>query len=92
MFQEYLAAISENAPIVIASVLGLGTLYGKFGLSGKVQLAACSITGATVGAGFHIASLGMPASFPEWFYVGLTAVVLGLLPSGIYEAVKAAAK
>jgi hypothetical protein len=89
---EYFLALSKNAPFVTLAVLGMGTLYGKMGLAGKAQLAAAFLTGLLVGGGFQIASVGLPVDFSGWFYVALSAILMGLMPSGVYEAVKAARK
>jgi hypothetical protein len=86
----YFEALSKNAPFVTLAVLGLGTFYGKLGLTGRVQLLAAFITGFLVGGGFQVASVGVPVDFSGWFYVALSAILMGLMPSGVYEAVKAA--
>ena len=87
---EYFLALSKNAPFVTLAVLGLGTFYGKLGLAGRIQLAAAFVTGLLIGGGFQIASVGLPVDFTGWFYVVLSAILMGLMPSGVYEAVKAA--
>ena len=87
---EYFLALSKNAPFVTLAVLGLGTFYGKLGLAGRIQLAAAFVTGLLIGGGFQIASVGLPVDFTGWFYVTLSAILMGLMPSGVYEAVKAA--
>jgi hypothetical protein len=86
----YFESLGKNAPFVTLAVLGLATFYGKAGLSGRMQLLAAFGTGLLVGGAFQVASLGVPADFAGWFYVGLTAVLMGLMPSGVYEAVKVA--
>jgi len=88
---EYFLALSKNAPFVTLAVFGLATFYGKVGLAGKWQLLAAFLTGLVAGGAFQVASLGVPADFAGWFYVSLTAVLMGLMPSGVYEAVKVAA-
>lgn len=87
---EYLLALGKDAPFVTLAVMGLATLYGKLGLSGRWQLLAAFLTGFLGGGAFHVASVGVPADFSGWFYVALSAVLLGLMPSGVYEAIKAA--
>ena len=89
---EYFAALSKNAPFVTLAVLGLATFYGKLGLAGRAQLAAAFVTGLLAGGAFQVASVGMPVDFTGWFYVVLSAILMGLMPSGVYEAVKAASK
>ena len=89
---EYFNAISKNAPFVTLAVLGLGTFYGKLGLTGRAQLLAAFLTGLVSGGAFQIAAVGMPADFTGWFYVALSAILMGLMPSGVYEALKASSK
>ena len=88
MIQDYLLALSKNAPFVIMAVLGLGWLAGQLGASGKLQLAIAFLCGSLIGGAFQIASLGMPKDFSGWFYVGITSIIMGLTPSGFYEALK----
>ena len=89
---EYFLALSKNAPFVIGAVLGLGTLYGKLGAAGRLQLGLSFISGAAIGGAFQVATVGLPGDFAGWFYVGLSSILMGLAPSGVYEAVKAASK
>jgi hypothetical protein len=90
MVQEYFNALSKNAPFVIAAVLGLATLYKSLGLGGRWLLLAAFFTGCLIGAGFQIASVGIPITFTEYFYVLISAILMGLMPTGVYEAIKAA--
>jgi hypothetical protein len=92
MITDYLLALGKNAPFVIMAVLGLAWMAGQLGLQGRVQLAFAFVCGFCIGSAFQIASLGLPADFSAWFYVVITAILMGLLPSGFYEAVKDAAK
>jgi hypothetical protein len=87
---EYFSSLSKNAPFVTLAVMGLATFYGRLGLSGRAQLAAAFVTGLLTGGAFQIASLGIPTDFTGWFYVALSAVLMGLMPSGVYEAIKSA--
>ncbi len=91
MIQEYFLSLSKNAPFVVMAVLGLGWLAGKLGLSGRWQLAAAFGSGVIIGAAFQIASVGIPKTFTEWFYVGITGIIMGLMRSGFYEALKSSA-
>jgi hypothetical protein len=88
MALEYLLALGKNAPFVVMAVLGLGWLAGQLGAKGKVQLAIAFVCGFLIGGGFQIASTGMPATFEQWFYIAITAIIMGLAPSGFYEALK----
>jgi hypothetical protein len=88
MIQDYLLSLSKNAPFVIMAVLGLGWLAGQLGAKGKIQLTIAFLCGFLIGGAFQIASLGMPKDFSGWFYVVITALIMGLAPSGFYEALK----
>lgn len=85
---NYLLALSKNAPFVVMAVLGLGWMAGQFGAKGRLQLAIAFVLGALIGGGFQIASLGMPKDFAGWFWTAITALVMGLMPSGFYEVLK----
>lgn len=87
-FTKFFEASSENAPILVLVVLGLVTLYGKFGLKGIAQLASAFATGIVFGAAFMIAALGLPKDFPGWFSVIIYGLMVGLVASGIYEVGK----
>lgn len=84
--KQYLDVLVAQAPFVISAVLGLGTLYGKLGLKGNVQLGACFGTGFAVGGVAMVALGGLPADLAGWFSVFIGAVLMGLMPSGIYQA------
>jgi hypothetical protein len=88
MVQEYLLAMSKNAPFVIMTVLGLGWLAGALGAKGKLQLAIAFLCGFVIDGSFQVAALGMPKDFAGWFWVFITAMIMGLAPSGFYEALK----
>jgi hypothetical protein len=87
-FTQFFVASAESAPILVMVVLGLVTLYGKFGLSGKVQLASSLATGIVFGAAFQIAALGLPESFAGYFSVLIYGLMIGLVASGVYEVGK----
>ena len=87
-FSKFFVASAENAPILVMVVMGLVTLYGKFGLSGKAQLASSLATGVVFGAAFQIAALGLPDSFAGYFSVLIYGLMIGLVASGVYEVGK----
>lgn len=91
MIPEYLNVFVAGVPLVVV-VIGLTFLYGKFGASGKLQLGLAVGTGIVLGAGYMISQQGMPKDFAGWFGVVVFAIAMGLLPSGIYETFKEAAK
>jgi hypothetical protein len=69
-------------------IWALVTLYGKFGASGKLQLALSLITGFVLGDAVMIAALGMPASFAGWLALFFYGLIPGLVASGVYETGK----
>jgi hypothetical protein len=87
-FTKFFEASAENAPILVMVVLGLVTLYGKFGLSGKAQLGASLGTGIVFGSAFMVAALGLPTGFSGWFSVVIYGLMVGLVASGVYEVGK----
>lgn len=87
-FTKFFEATVENAPILVMVVLGLVTLYGRFGLSGKAQLGASLATGVVFGGAFQIAALGLPNTFAGWFSVVIYGLTIGLVASGVYEVGK----
>ena len=88
LIQEYLLALSKNAPFVVMAVLGLGWLAGQIGAKGRLQLLIAFLCGSSIGFCFQIASLGKPTDFAGWFWAVITALIMGLVPSGFYEALK----
>ncbi len=87
-FSTFFEAAAENAPFVIAVVLGLVTFYGKVGVSGKAQLFSSLATGLVIGSLFMCAALGFPSDFTGWFEVVIYGLGMGLLASGVYEVGK----
>jgi len=96
-FSTFFKSAADNAPWVLAVVMGLVTFYGKAGLSGKAQLYASLGTGLVIGSLFMCAALGFPTDFTGWFETIIYGLAMGLTASGVYEVgktmlAKAAAK
>ena len=87
-FSTFFKAAADNAPWVLAVVLGLVTFYGKAGISGKAQLFSSLATGLIIGSLFMCAALGFPNDFTGWFEVIIYGVAMGLTASGVYEVGK----
>ena len=90
-YVTYFMSMGKNAPFVIMAVLGLTWLAGQMGAKGRTQLLMAFIFGFLIGASFQAATFGIPYTIAEWFNLFLTAALMGLMPSGFYEAMKEAA-
>lgn len=92
MITEYFNSLSKNAPVVIMAVLGLATFYKSLGIDGRWLFLSAFATGFILGGAFQVASLGTPSDFAGWFWTAITAILMGLAPSGVYDALKAATR
>lgn len=86
--EELSNAYVNGIPLVLV-VIGLVTLIGKLGVTGKAQLATSLVVGMLLGIAYQI-SLAMPQDFAGWFGAAIYGLALGLVASGIYEAGKSA--
>jgi hypothetical protein len=84
-------AAAQSAIVVEPTVYALTTLAGKFGLSGKGQLAFGVVCGGGFGAAGYIAQVGGPVDFAGWTALVLFTLLAALVPAGVYEANKEAA-
>ena len=87
-FTKFFEAVEGNAAIVMLIILGLVTVWGKLGLTGKLQLLSSLGTGLVIGSLFMLAALGFPVDFKGWFSVIVYGLGMGLVASGIYETGK----
>lgn len=87
-FTAFFKASADNAPWVLAVVLGLVTFWGKLGVKGVWQLVSSMLTGLLIGGMFDIAALGLPADFAGWFSVSMYGIAMGLVASLGYETGK----
>lgn len=91
--KEYFDTLQSSAPYVLGALLALGTVYGKYlNLQGTKQFYACFGTGCLIGVLYYLALLGIPGDVKAWAFALLTVLIMGLLPSGVYEMIKAADK
>ena len=84
---EFFSVAVAGVPLIFV-VLGLVTLYGQFGLQGKVQLASSFATGLILGGAYQLAEMGVPAGFAGWFAIIIYGLALGLVATGTYETYK----
>lgn len=88
---ETVQAAAQSAIVVEPTVYALTTLAGKFGLSGRAQLAFGVVCGGGFGAAGYLAQVGTPVDFPGWLALVLFTILAALVPAGVYEANKEAA-
>lgn len=86
-FSQYVVA---GVPLVLV-VLGLVEWVKSLGLTGNsVKFVSMGI-GLVLGIGYQL-SVAVPVGFSGWFGASVFGLALGLLASGIYDAVKNATK
>jgi|WetSurMetagenome_2_1015567.scaffolds.fasta_scaffold54392_3 hypothetical protein len=78
-----------TAATLLPFTMALVTLYGKFGATGKLQLALALVTGLLLG-GFVMYVQVLPKDLVSWTQVGLVGLIEGLGATGVYEVVKTA--
>lgn len=88
----YVKAAASTTAVLLPIILAVVTLAGKFGVTGKAQLAVSLVVGALFGSAVQVASVGPPATFVDWVALGIFALIPGLTASGTYETVKYAAE
>lgn len=86
-FTQYLVA---GVPLVLV-VLGLVEWVKSLGLQGNAVKVVSLVIGLLLGIGYQL-SLAMPVGFSGWFSVSVFGLGLGLVASGIYDALKNATK
>lgn len=87
---ETVKIYAQVSVFLLPIVMGLVTLYGKFGVSGKWQLASSLLTGFVLGGGIMYVET-KPVTVEGWVAVVLYGLLLGLTASGVYDVVKVAA-
>jgi len=86
-FSSYVVA---GVPLVLV-VLGLVEWVKSLGLQGVAVKFVSMAIGLILGIGYQL-SIAVPVGFTGWFGAGVFGLALGLLASGIYDAVKNATK
>ena len=80
-------AIVAGVPLLFV-VIGLVQWVSSFGVKGHYLRGASMAVGLLLGAGYQIASFGVPAVFAGWFGIAVYGLGLGLVSSGVYDAGK----
>lgn len=83
---EYFEGAIVNGVPLLFVVIGLVQWSKQLGLSGKGLIGASMGIGLVLGAGFQIATAGLPADFGQWFGVVVYGLGLGIVASGVYDA------
>ena len=78
-------AIVAGVPLLFV-VIGLVQFAKKLGLAGNALIWASMAIGLLLGAGFQIATVGLPSTFAGWFAVAIYGLGLGIVASGVYDA------
>lgn len=86
--KEFIQAAAVNTTILLPIIMALVTLYGRFGIQGRAQLALSLLTGFVLGVVVMIADLGVPVDFAGWVALVLYGLIPGLVASGVYETGK----
>lgn len=86
-FSSYVIA---GVPLVLV-VLGLVEWVKSLGLQGVAVKFVSMAIGLILGIGYQL-SLAVPVGFSGWFSVSVFGLGLGLVASGIYDALKNATK
>lgn len=86
--KEFIQAAAVNTAVLLPVVMALVTLYGKFGIQGKAQLALSLLTGFVLGVVVMLAEFGIPATFAGYVALFFYGLIPGLVASGVYETGK----
>ena len=87
---DFSSAIVAGVPIILVA-LGLTQLIKQLGIKGTYVPIVSMLIGLAVGMGYQI-SLAMPVGFAGWFGTVIYGLALGLVASGIYDALGDATK
>lgn len=87
---DFSAAIIAGVPIVLVA-LGLTQWIKSLGVPGKAVPVISMLIGLAMGIGYQV-SLALPVDFAGWFGAAIYGLALGLVSSGIYDAIGDATK
>ena len=85
--QSYFSATVAGIPLLFV-VLGLVQWFKAYVEDDEIIRGISMGIGLILGAGYMIASLGLPADFAGWFAVVVFGLGLGVVASGIYDVGK----
>ena len=86
--QEFIQSAAVNTAVLLPVVMALVTLYGKFGATGRLQLALSLVTGFILGVAVMIADMGLPTNYTGWVALVIYGLIPGLTATGVYETGK----
>ena len=87
---DFSSYVVVGVPLVLV-VLGLVEWVKSLGLAGNAVKFVSMAIGLVLGIGYQL-SISVPVGFAGWFGASVFGLALGLLASGIYDAVKNATK
>ena len=85
---ELFAEVSVAGIPLLLVVIGVVEYIKGFGVQGNILKGVSMGVGLVFGGGYQIASLGVPADFAGWFAFAVYGLAMGLVASGVYDAVK----
>lgn len=88
--QAYTEAAVAGVPLLFV-VFGLVSWIKSFGVTGNWLRGASMLVGLILGCGYLFATVGFPVDFAGWFTNIVYGIGLGVVASGVYDGVKAAA-
>ena len=83
-FSEFFNVAVAGIPLLFV-VLGLVEWIKRLGVEGRWLLVSSMVVGLLLGGGYQL-SQGIPDSFGGWFAVIIYGLALGLVSSGVYDA------
>ena len=83
---DYSTALINGVPLVMV-VIGLVEWTKRLGVSGKALIAVSMGIGLILGVLYQM-SVRMPVDFSSWFSAVVYGFGLGLVASGVYDAIK----
>lgn len=87
---DFSEALMGGVPLMFV-VLGLVEWSKRLGVSGKWLLVLSMLIGLVIGVLYQV-SLGMPVGFSGWFVAIVFGLGVGVVASGVYDAVRSAAR
>jgi hypothetical protein len=85
--EAYTGAVVAGVPLMFV-VIGLVQWVKSFGVTGNLLRVVSMIIGLVFGGGYIFATVGFPATFAEWFAAVVYGIGLGIVASGVYDALK----